>query len=153
MSSTFVRYPLDRDQPVREVTWVAVGEWELATSASVLHGPGLSRLCGRNGKLGKPAARDQRGYVVVVTGVLYGTTRRSLYPVREFLFATDFAFQLRRASPAAVTPAPSLAAFPLRAAPAPRTPFTIYTTDTAARCTVQPTPRYSFIPLPQLSLS
>ena len=35
----------------------------------------------------------------------------------------------------------------------PRTPFTIYTTDTAARCTVQPTPRYSFIPLPQLSLS
>ena len=97
--------------------------------------------------------RDQRGYVVVVTGVLYGTTRRSLHPVREFLFAAGFAFQLRRASPAAVTLAPSLAAFPLRAAPAPRTPFTIYTTDTAARCTVQPTPRYSFIPLPQLSLS
>ena len=28
--------------------------------------------------------RDQRGYVVVVTGVLYGTTRRSLHPVESW---------------------------------------------------------------------
>ena len=28
--------------------------------------------------------RDQRGYVVVVTGVLYGTTRRSLLPVESW---------------------------------------------------------------------
>ena len=57
-------------------------------------------------------ARHQRGYVVRVTGVLYGTTRRSLHPVREFLFAAGFAFQLRRVAPATTTPAPSLAAFP-----------------------------------------
>ena len=30
------------------------------------------------------AVRDQRGYVVVVTGVLYGTTRRSLHPVESW---------------------------------------------------------------------
>ena len=42
-------------------------------------------------------SRDQRGYVVVVTGVLYGTTRRSSHPVEEilscFLFSSAlFAF-------------------------------------------------------------
>ena len=66
-----------------------------------------------------PSQRDQRGYVVRVTGVLYGTTRRSLHPVREFLFAAGFAFQLRRVAPTAATPAPSLAAFPFPA-PLPR---------------------------------
>ena len=65
------------------------------------------------------SSRGQRGYVVRVTGVLYGTTRRSLHPVREFLFAAGFAFQLRRVAPAAATPAPSLAAFPFPA-PLPR---------------------------------
>ena len=44
------------------------------------------------------------------------------------------------------------AAFPLRAAPTPRTPFAFYTTGTATRCTVRPTPRYSFILLPQFPL-
>ena len=66
-----------------------------------------------------PSQRDQRGYVVRVTGVLYGTTHRSLHPVREFLFAAGFAFQLRRVAPTAATPAPSLAAFPFPA-PLPR---------------------------------
>ena len=32
----------------------------------------------------KSSKRDQRGYVVVVTGVLYGTTRRSLHPVESW---------------------------------------------------------------------
>ena len=47
----------------------------------------------------------------------------------------------------------SSAALCLRAAPAPRTPFTFYTTGTATRCTVQATPRYSLIPVPQFTLS
>ena len=88
----------------------------------------LSRADGRRGgivcRLGdevrvRVQSRDQRGDVVRVTGVLYGTTRRSLHPVREFLFAAGFAFQLRRVAPAAATPAPSLAAFPFPA-PLPR---------------------------------
>ena len=37
--------------------------------------------------------------------------------------------------------------------PAPRTPFTFYTTGTATRCTVQATPLYSLIPVPQFTLS
>ena len=54
------------------------------------------------------------------------------------------------------SPSPQLlssAALCLRAAPAPRTPFTFYTSGTATRCTVQATPRYSLTPLPQFTLS
>ena len=40
-----------------------------------------------------------------------------------------------------------------RSRPAPRTPFTFYTTGTATRCTVQATPLYSLIPVPQFTLS
>ena len=54
------------------------------------------------------------------------------------------------------SPSPQLlssAALCLRAAPTPRTPFTFYTTGTATRCTVQATPLYSLIPVPQFTLS
>ena len=73
-----------------------------------------------------------------------------LSPAEGFLFSV---FPQLFAFAAASFISRALSPLCLRAAPAPRTPFTFYTTGTATRCTVQATPRYSLIPVPQFTLS